>query len=596
MALDKLNATQICSWAPPLPQRAFRIITSSTSTEDMNIAGFGTNGQRYGYFTLDTTRWAQQEGQHTPPIQAGEKFQIYTSTASFFPYPPPFEDAQMLPDQTFGSAQYAVDAYAISTWTSQAGSRELGKQAVPYTLAPDTVNGSQTGQVLTVVSVQQISGTWYVYYSPLLTNITSTNFLNNGAFGIITLPEPYEPRWLGDIGHVSAVDYSYSLPGGPDQLTCVLQVEPNLRPDALNPGRIITAHRGGSCIWEGELNEPQAATTGWTITANGVGTYGTNFGAWWEAGAGPTSGSSGWTADAPIDFAIARGLRWRNNGIGSPSGIYLGPVQDAGSLTCTDFLNLLCTGGSLTWELRQPASASSFPPGPWELNVYTLPQDSSGNPLQAGAATKVSTEILQGSKFKRVDLLQALPRTPPDLYIINTNPLPRTIAANINTIIIYYQATADVTATSTQKASSATYTTTFADIPSAVAAQGRMEYYLDASSAGVMSQAQAAAIAQNVLNKYIRVSFSTPMAVQPGQLVNVGGVAVDLGCNWGGASVSIQVTNPAFGGEVGFSPITFTIGEYEYNDASQTATVTPYQSVKTDISSIIAALYPGKFA
>lgn len=587
MALEKLNATQICTWAPPLPQRAFKITKAGTTTEDMIFAGSASDGRRYGYFTLDTTRWAQQEGQHTPPMQAGEKFQCWTSSSAgtTFPYPPPFEDAAMLPNSKFGAAQYAIDAYGISTWTASiSGDRETGGQTAPYGIKADPT-------LCTVVSVQQISGTWWVYYSP----VTSNTF-NAGQDGIITVPQPFNPKWLGTIGHVADTDYSYSLPGGPDSLSCTLQVEPTYRTDALNTGRIVTAHRGASCIWEGVLNEPTPTPTGWDITANGVGTYGANFGAWWEPGAGPTAGSNGWTADAPIDFAIARGLRWQNGGIGTPSGIYLGPVQDPGSLMITDFLNLLCTGGSLTWELRQPAGASTMPPAPWQLKVFQLPQDQSGNPLQPGPSTKVSTQILQGDKFKRVDLLQALPRTPPDLYIINTNPIPRTINANINTIIVYYQATSDVTATSTQKAKAATFTTVMVDNPSSVASQGRMEYTLDVTSAGTMSQAAAAAIGRNVLNKYIRVNFAATFSVQPGQLLNVGGFPVDLGCNWGGLIATVQVNNAAFGGEVGFAPLTFLIGEYEFNDASQTASITPYQSAKTDISSIISMLYPGRFS
>jgi hypothetical protein len=592
VALDKLNATLICSWAPPLPQRAFKILSHGTTTEDMAFAGSSTDGKRYGSFIVDTTRWAGATlpgvaGQHTPPMQTGEKFQMWSSNSSStsFPYPPPFEDAMMLPKQTFGSAQYAIDAYGIYTWTGLAGSRELGGQTTPpYVIMTDPT-------LCTVVSVQQTSLGWYVYYSPL-----TTNTITDSADGIITVPQPYNPRWLGTYGHVGDVDYIFTLPGGPEQLTCNLSIPPLNRPEALNTGRIITAHRGASCIWEGVLAEPQPdSTTGWTLTANGCGTYGTNFGAWWQKHAGASSGSAGWAADPPIDFAIARGLRWTNYGIGTPSGIYLGVVQDAGSLTITDFLNLLCTGGGLTWELRQPAGASSFPPTPWTLHVVQLPQDISGNPLQAGASSKVSTGILPGDKFKRVDLIQALPRTPPDLYIVNTNPIPRTLNGNINTIIVYYQATGDVTATSTVKAQAATYSTTFVDNPSSVATQGRLEYYLDVSNAGVMSQAAAAAIGRNVLNKYIRASFSSTFTVQPGQLLNTGGVPVDLGCNWCGLVATVQGYNPPMGGEVGFAPLTFTIGQYEYNDETQTATITPYQSAKTDISSVVSMLYPAKF-
>jgi len=129
-----------------------------------------------------------------------------------------------------------------------------------------------------------------------------------------------------------------------------------------------------------------------------------------------------------------------------------------------------------------------------------------------------------------------------------------------------------------------------------VASQGRMEYTLDVTSAGTMGQAAAAAIGRNVLNKYIRVNFAGTFSVQPGQLLNVGGFPVDLGCNWGGLMATVQVNNAAFGGEVGFAPLTFLIGEYDYNDDTQTATITPYQSARTDISSVVSELYPSRFS
>ena len=588
MALEKLDATQIVTWAPPLPQRAFRITSHGTTTAEMTYAGSGTNGAQYGYFGLDTTQWALREGQHTPPMQPGEKIQLWTGNNQNQPflYPPPFDSGSVKYNNTSNnvSSGGAEDLYCVSALTINPG-----RDGLPSGYAPLWVLKDPT--VVTVVGVQQDSaGTWHVYYSPTLTDLDT---INDSLDGIITIPQPYEPRWLGRVGHVSAVDYTFSLPGGPDQLTCTLQVEPNYRTDAMNPGRIVTAHRGGSCVWEGVLTEPQPTATGWNITCNGVGTYGTNFGAWWDL----NLGSIGWTKiDAPVDLAIARGLRWVNNGIGNPATIWEGPEQNPGSLTVTDYLNLLCTGGSLTWELLQPSSASSFPPGPWVLSIYPLPSDTSGNPLPAGPASTVQTNILPGSKWKRVDMVTTSPRRPPDLYIVNTNPIARTIVADYNTIIVYYQSGGDTTATSTAAATAATYNTTFADQPSSVAIHGRMEYTVDVSNAGTMSRAAAQAIGANILAKYVRANFSNAFTVQPGQLLNVGGAPVDLGCNWGGYVASVQVVNDAAGGEVGFAPITFTIGEYEFNDDTQTATVTPYQAAQTDISSIISMLYPGKFS
>ena len=727
MALEKLHGTQVVSWQPPLPQRAFPILSAGSTTDNMGSGGTSTDGKRYGYFVLSTAQWGVEEGFHTPPIAPGEKFRVYSSfnapSQASFLNPPAFDNGTVLwsqggtfpsggapdlfaiealtgsgrPSAAYGAAvTSASTAFAVAITAANAASQAFltgggltgpgallnaaqiainsatvsqnamqaalanayttnslgswnkatvalataitaaaaaatsatlygkGPVATAFTVSASALKtahtasaaaaascaatGSRDGvpagssplwalynpNVCTVASVQQAgSGAWWVYFSP---NLRTADSVIPGRDGIITVPQPSSPRYLGRIGHVSGLNYTWSIPGGPDQLTCVLDVEPNYRTDALNPGRVITAHRGSSCIWEGQLTEPQPAATGWTITANGVGTYGTNFGAWWDEN---LLKGAGWTPDAPVDMAVSRGLRWANKGIGKPSGIYTGPVQNPGSLTVTDFLNLLCTGGQLTWELTQPASASSWPPGPWELQVYGLPTDISGNPIAAGPSSKVQTEIFVGgwdSKWKRIDTLVTSPRRPPDLFLVNTSPVARTIVADYNTIIIYYEATPDKTATSTTPAVAATYATTFADVPGSVAAHGRMEYYLDVSNAGAMTKTAAQAIGHNVLTKYIRANFAGAFAVMPGQLLNTGGVPVDLGVNWAGAMCTLQGVNDAFGGEVGMAPITFLIGQYQFDDDTQTASVTPFQNAKTDLASVIASLYQGRFA
>lgn len=725
MALEKISATQVVTWEPALPQRAFPILAAGSTTDNMGSGGTATDGKRYGWFTLSTAQWGVEEGFHTPPVTPGEKFQVFSSANA--PYqgaflnPPAFDNGTVKwSDSDVNSSGGAPDLFAVSALTGSgrpssgysaaaasavaaftvanlaasaaaaafhglgstpgalaraalsaiaaasvalaasksaaanvytasnladwnktavayqaaaAAALAAATQAVTYgdsAVATDFSTAASAYQaaataaiaaavaasatvsrdgvpvglsplwtllnpnVCTIASVQQASsGAWSVYFSP---NLLTTDTVVPGRDGIITVPQPSSPRYLGSIGHVNALNYTYSVPGGPDQLTCHLAIEPTFRTDALNPGRIVTAHRGGSCVWEGQLTEPVPAADGITLTANGVGTYGTNFGAWWDEN---LPKGAGWTSDAPVDFAISRGLRWVNRGIGKPAGIYTGPVQDPGSMTVTDFLNLLCTGGALTWTLTQPAGASSWPPAPWELRVFAMPTDISGNPLAAGPSAKVQTEIFVGgwdNQWKRIDLLTTKPRRPPDLFLVNTSPVARTIVADYNTIIIYYEATPDKTATSTKAAVAATYATTFADVPGSVAAHGRMEYYLDVSNAGAMTKAAAQGIGLNVLNKYIRANFAGAFAVMPGQLLNPGGVPVDLGVDWSGAMCAVQGVNEAFGGEVGMAPITFLIGQYAYDDVTQTAQVTPYQNARTDLASVIAALYPGRFA
>lgn len=574
MAFEKLDATQVCTWDPPLPRRAFQVTASGVTSDGSTLGGTAVNGVRYGYFLLNTSQWSVSANMNLPPVQVGERFQLCTSVSgSTFPQMPGYANGEALPPgiskgSTTGSTVSAPDLFNV------------------HEMFP-TQYAVKDPTLCAVVAVkQQTANAWYVYYAPYNPTVTVTA----NKDGLVTYPELANPKWLGQIGHVAALDYTYAIPGGPDQLTCLLQVEPNYRTDAINPGRIVTAHRGGSCIWEGVLTEPTPGVDGWALTANGCGTYGTNFGAWWQVDV-PNS----WSVDGPIDLAIGRGLRWKSLGLNGTNA-YTGPVQDPGSMTITDFMNLLCTGGALSWQLVQPPSASSFPPGPWIIDLFPLPTDTSGNPIESAPSTQLSSQLFTFNRWSRSDLSSTLSRRPPDLYVINTNPVGRTITADINTVIVYYQVTADTTATSTDTAVAATYNTAFSDIPASVSMHGRLEYYIDVTSAGVMTQPQAAAIATNVLSKYVRANFSSSFTVQPGQLLNVGGFPVDLGCNWGGYMASVQVENAPAGGEVGFAPITFQIGEYEFNDDSQTATVTPYQNARADISSVIAQLYPGKFS
>ena len=603
MALEKRDATQIVTWKPPLPQRAFRILNYTSTTDNMPFAGSATDGRRYGCLTVDTSRWATVEGSHTPPVQAGEQFQVWTATAGGqFIDPPAFGSGQVQPASSESAVKESPGAPDLFNVYGMTEGRQFNVFGDPVFATWTLANPN----LVTVISVQQATNTtWYVYFKPYLSALTVVP----QQAGMVTVPMPYSPKYLQSVGHVAGVNYTYTIPGGPTAFTCNLQVEPNYRTDALDPGRIVTLHRGGSCVWEGIAIEPVPSATGWALSANGCGTYGTNFGAWWNIGLtwnGTTAtgvqapnavaGAAGWAVDAPVDYAIARGMRWVNNGIGKPSGIYLGPVQDPGSLTVTDFLNLLCTGGSLTWELVQPGSCGSFPPGPWTLRLYPLPTDISGNPLQAGPKQQAQTyDAYQDGKWHRTDSLAVYNRRPPDLFLVNTSPIARTIASDVNTLILYYQSQPFTAAASTKTATTTTYATTFVDIPASVDMHGRLEYTLDITNAGAMTQAQAQAIGLNVLRKYTRANFQGPFTVMPGQLINIGGQSVDLALNWCGHACTIQGIDAAAGGEVTFAPITFYIGNYEYDDDTQTATVTPYQSVHTDMSSLVASLYPGKF-
>jgi hypothetical protein len=187
-------------------------------------------------------------------------------------------------------------------------------------------------------------------------------------------------------------------------------------------------------------------------------------------------------------------------------------------------------------------------------------------------------------------------RFPPDLYIVNVNPVPRTISNDYNTLVIKYMSKADTTATSTVTASAATYNTIIVDQPASVQVHGRNEYYLDISASNVMTEAQVVTMGQNILAHYVRANFASTITVQPGRLVNNGGVAVDIGLDWSGYMVSLLVDTAAFGGEVNYGTQTFMVGDYAFDDDSQTSTITPFQSQNTDLASVLNELYPAQFS
>jgi hypothetical protein len=342
-----------------------------------------------------------------------------------------------------------------------------------------------------------------------------------------------DKRWLGEIGHVAGLQYSYSYPGGCDSMTCLLQVPPTLRTSAMNPGRIVQIYRGASMIWNGLMQEPQASQDGWTITASGSGAFGTNFCDVWTDWATP---------DQAINAAIARGLNWANNGIDGVSGLWLGDQVDSGSQTITDLLNSITVQGALGWKIDR------------RTNLLTV---------------------------------AAIPSTVNRL-LVATSPVSRTVAQDINSLWLYYQITGDATSTAT----AATYGLVNVTNPADVSLHGTTEDYYDLTVNGDMTLAAVQANGNAVLDRYNRASFGNPFTVSPGQLLNANGYPVDLGMDQAGTVCRLMLTDFGYGGEVTTAPVTFVVGEYEYDDSAQQATITPFQSAFDDFTSLLAAMFP----
>lgn len=281
------------------------------------------------------------------------------------------------------------------------------------------------------------------------------------------------------------------------------------------------------------MNEPQPAVDGWTLSATGSGSLGNNlcdiYTTWDEP-------------DDHINQAISRGLNWRNPGIGGTGGLWLGDQVDSGSEMITDFLNSITVQGALSWSVDARDSTLSVGPLPTEVNRL----------------------------------------------LVATSPVARTIAGDINSLWLYYQITGD----DTDSSAAATYGLVNVQNAADIALHGVTEDYYDLTSNGDMTEDEVRANGNAVLARYNRASFAGPFTVAPGELLTAGGYPVDLGCEQAGTVCRLMLTDFGYGGEVVPGPVEFVVGAYEYDDSAQTGTITPFQNVASDFTSLLAAVFP----
>jgi hypothetical protein len=361
-------------------------------------------------------------------------------------------------------------------------------------------------------------------------------YRRDGSQLISTAPTGGDVRHLGEYGHLGALTYSYTLPGGADQMTAQYVPSggtPLARFTALDPGRIITIYRGGSRIWEGILDDPVPGATGWGLSAHGAGTYGTDFMAHY---------TDYTTVGNPVTLAIARGLRWTAP-TSWPGGLYLDQPPDDASTTVTDYLTNICLPAAYTWYVRTSSRGGN------RLAVYTPPT----------AATRI---------------------------LVATAPQARTLYGYWTQLWLRYQSSSD----NPTSGAAATFATTTVTNTAQAARHGVMETYADLSSAGHKTSAQAQATGTAMMARYQAASYAGPLVVAPGQLLTLGGVPVDLGCEQAGEVYRLVLAGGGYGGEVApFPPVTVLGGGYAYDDVAQTGSITPYQYAASDLAGMLSS-------
>lgn len=364
-----------------------------------------------------------------------------------------------------------------------------------------------------------------------------------GGSAVVTyVPDPTNPlgfnpdtaQVLGSpgLGHVTGLNYSFTCPGGPDSLTCTLEIPALNRPAALDNGRIVQVIRGGGVVWDGILQEPDpSGGQGWAITAQGSGHFGDNFDAVY------TSTWPSGQPDQPINLAIGRGMRWTNPGVGSPSGLWTGSETDSGDQSITDLLNLVTAMGGLTWYVN-PALGKNT------LSVFSLP-------------------------------------TTPTRLLVSNTPVARTLGGHYNTVWLRYQITADGD-------NPATYGLAEVTNSASIAKYGPLEIYGDLSSAGVMTLGAAQEVGLLVMERYQATSFGGSFTIAPGQLLTLGGQAADLGTEQAAEVYVPLLSDFSAGGDMSPLPVQFLGGAYAYDDDSQSATVTPFSYLSLDFSNLLS--------
>jgi hypothetical protein len=338
-------------------------------------------------------------------------------------------------------------------------------------------------------------------------------------------------RYLSTLGHVDGLTYSDTMPGGAELLQATVQASPDWRDEALNVGRRVLALRGASIQWEGIMEEPRAGDAGWVITAAGAGTWGNRYRANW---------TGTWDGPTVIDGAISRGLRWIR---GTVTGGYLSEVKDSGSISVTEFMNLIASPKTQTWRVRRTFAGL-------QADLINYPT----------AVTRL---------------------------LVTTVPAVRTVAAYVNALYTRYQVTKDL------NGKAATYGLTSVTLPDSIAKHDRTEEYWDLTPAGVMTAGAAQANGASAISKYTAASYGGPFVVAPGQYLTTGGVPVDLGCEHAGEVVRLILADGPYGGEVAPAPpVTFPVGKITYRQADGTAEITPMQSWRGDFGNLLSILAP----
>jgi hypothetical protein len=344
---------------------------------------------------------------------------------------------------------------------------------------------------------------------------------------------------LESIASVSGIRYASTWPGGCTTFSCGLSLGPRDTPAGGLLGKLLVVKLAGASVWSGTLDDPQRGV-GWQINATGTAS---------EAASTQSLDGSGlptFSVNTAATQGISRGaLPW----VGIDSLAPADPTSGTPMVgqTIADVLNLGTASTGKRWGVFADRLLTGYvdPTGVPDYLVLT------GSSPGGRSLDYLATHIYA-------------------FYIDNA----ASIAAGRDTLA-----------------------SVVAAVPTTFPARfGRIERTIDISDLGRLTSAQAGVYASAVAaNVQPRASFSGSITIPQGQVLAPNGLPLNNATLRAGKVIRFigQQPDPNSGEAGKTHAIDLLLAGVEYDDASQTVTLSPMGTVQRDLASTIAlALAP----
>lgn len=320
-----------------------------------------------------------------------------------------------------------------------------------------------------------------------------------------------------------------TYPGGDSVATWQMTLDMRAQHRAWTYGRKIKIAVGASEIWHGFLDNPTRDTV-WSMTAYGLPSTTKQYVAL------AASDNNALNLDEVIDAAIARGMPLTRSGT-FPS---MPPVAGGSPVTAP-------SGSQMIDDSLDQVATAQTSPTYWTTTTQGV--------MTMGAAPTVPSYILYATGVGG----------------------GRSVAGMVTDAFVMYQSASGVLSVDQRSAASRPF--------------GRFEQVLDETTLGLIPSTTADTLGDAFLARNpASAKYTSTFTVTPGQLVTMGGVAVDLATVRAGFLANVIVTDPDSAGDVALAAIpNVLMGQTSYDWDADVLTLTPVYSAQDSLSALLGA-------